>query len=106
MVKHKARKCLQGLHNYLLDREEKEKTKLEKAAKKREEKRQQMILETAGEGGNVKALEGVRFNGSFGVNFSQNPDNGNQEDVEMEEEGAFKMCKSVRKQAGLAVAKK
>jgi hypothetical protein len=110
MVKHKARKCLQGLHNYLLDREEKDKVRLEKAAKKREEKRQQMIMDTVGEGGDVKALDSMRFKGSFGVSFpgggskKSNMDDG--QDVEMEEEGAFKLCKSVRKQAGLAVAKK
>ena len=110
MVKHKARKCLQGLHNYLMDREEKDKVRLEKAAKKREEKRQQMIMETTGEGGDVKALDGVRFKGSFGVNFSGSGSKtshaDNQEDVQMEEEGAFRICRSVRKQAGLALAKK
>jgi hypothetical protein len=110
MVKHKARKCLQGLHNYLLDREDKDKTRLERAAKKREEKKQQMIMEAVGEGGDVKALDSMRFKGSFGVNFpggdSKNSNMDDGQDVDMEEEGIFKMCKSVRKQAGLAVAKK
>mmetsp|Transcript_34589 Transcript_34589/g.85068 ORF Transcript_34589/g.85068 Transcript_34589/m.85068 type:complete len:141 (-) Transcript_34589:403-825(-) len=108
MVKHAARRSLQGLHNYLVDREAKDKARLERNARKREEKKQQMAVDSAGEGGVVKALDGVKFKGEFGVDFdkTRRQSTVSVADVEMDGEDKVVLCKSVRKQRGIELSKK
>ena len=91
-MKHKNRKKRDAHHQFLLDRE---KELLEKQEKKRErlrEKREMLAGETAGENGEVRALDAVKFKGSFGVNFADGKnkishgDDDDDEDIDMMEE--------------------
>ena len=113
MVKHAARRTMQGLHNYLLARQEKDDRKRELKNQKRKEKEQQMAVEQAGDNGQVKGLSDVKFSGQFGVTFTaggKSIADPEEDDERMEgaidQEGGIKLMRSLRKQNGLEISKR
>eukprot|EP00960_Hanusia_phi_P001567 45279-Hanusia_phi.AAC.1 len=89
-MKHKNRKRREAHHQFMLEHESKLLEKQEKKRERLREKRGTLGGETAGVNGEVKALDAVKFKGSFGVNFdngkNQNSQDDDDEDLDMMEE--------------------
>ena len=70
MVKCKTRKRANALHEFCLQQEAAAQAKKEAKRRKQEERRQAELAAAAGADGQVAALDGVRYGGSFGVKFA------------------------------------
>eukprot|EP00961_Rhodomonas_salina_P173129 2334598-Rhodomonas_salina.1 len=103
MVKHAARRKAQGLHKLLLEKEAAEQARLEKKKQKNAERMREQAAAKAGSDGNVKALDGVKFTGTFGVNFEAAGKDAEMTLDEVEEPGA--LMKSTRKKDATKISK-
>ena len=104
MVKHAARRKAQALHHLLLQKEKAEEERLAKKRQKAAERAQELAKEQAGSDGAVKALDGVKFTGTFGVSFANA---GKDEDMTLDEPDCApgQLMKSARKQNALKISK-
>ena len=95
----------QALHAFRLENERKQLEKIEERKKKNEAKKKEMIVDTVGQNGEVKA-QSIKYTGTF--DFKANPgNNSNIDDEDMHEpEDIVGWVKSQRKKNGLEISKR